>query len=162
MRDVKEMFLKTCKRWPLSAALILILFFLFEGVSLAQTLTQNVFNVTAQNLEDTASVNLMKVEEFKYLRKEAERLHLRVYLFGGTAAGYLHYVKWDLLRHQGDQRFQADRFDYDFTNIYRSTQDLDLVVDGPPEKAKEFERNIAQNFPYFMGSKSQWEVSLLR
>ncbi|MEK7356935.1 MAG: hypothetical protein AAB250_10825, partial [Bdellovibrionota bacterium] len=85
-----------------------------------------------------------------------------VYLFGGTSAGFGHYVKWDLLREGGDTRYQPDRFDYDFTNIYRSTQDLDLVVDGPSDKAQTLARLLSERFPSFQGSKDQWEVRLLR
>src|SRR4051812_5675746 len=39
-----------------------------------------------------------RVPEFQFIREEAERRGLRVWLFGGTAASYSHYVKWDLQR----------------------------------------------------------------
>ena len=76
-----------------------------------------------------------RVPEFEFLREEAQRRGLRVWLFGGTAAGYGYYVKWDSLRELGDTSFQPDRFDYDYTNIYRATQDLDIVVDGSANDA---------------------------
>jgi hypothetical protein len=103
-----------------------------------------------------------RVPEFKYIREEAARMGVKAYLFGGTAAGYAHYVKWDMQREAGDLRFQPDRFDYDYTNIYRSTQDLDIVVDGPPEKAAELQAKLATQFPHLQGSKTAWEVRLLR
>jgi hypothetical protein len=103
-----------------------------------------------------------RVPEFKYIREEAARMGVKAYLFGGTAAGYAHYVKWDMQREAGDPRFQPDRFDYDYTNIYRSTQDLDIVVDGSPEKAAELQAKLTANFPHLQGSKTAWEVRLLR
>jgi len=103
-----------------------------------------------------------RVPEFRFIREEAQKRGLRVWLFGGTAAGYAHYVKWDLLREMGDTRFQPDRFDYDYTNIYRSTQDLDIVVDGNTQEAQAFQQALKEKFPYFMGSKAAaWEVRSL-
>jgi hypothetical protein len=103
-----------------------------------------------------------QVDEFVEIRKMAESRGLRVWLFGGTAAAFAHYVKWDLLRLAGDDRYQPDRFDYDFMNIYRSTQDLDIVVDGNETVVQEFQEALQERFPYFMGSKEQWEVRSLR
>jgi hypothetical protein len=103
-----------------------------------------------------------RVPEFKFIREEAQRLGVKAYLFGGTAAGFAHYVKWDMQREAGDKRFQPDRFDYDYTNIYRSTQDLDIVVDGPPEAAAALQSSLSSTFPHLQGSKTAWEVRLLR
>ncbi len=104
-----------------------------------------------------------RVPEFQFIREESERRGLRVWLFGGTAAGYAHYVKWDVLREQGDTRFQSNRFDYDYTNIYRSTQDLDIVVDGNAQEARAFEQALKTQFPYFLGSKAAgWEVRSIK
>ncbi|MBI2604827.1 MAG: hypothetical protein HYW49_01980 [Deltaproteobacteria bacterium] len=106
--------------------------------------------------------NLSRVEEFRVIAEAAGELGLRVWLFGGTAAGYAHYVKWDLLRQSGDTRYIESRFDYDFTNIYRSTQDADLVVDGSVEDASKLESLIKSKLAYLQGSKKEWEVRLLR
>jgi len=104
-----------------------------------------------------------RVREFQYIRRDAQQRGLRVWLFGGTAAAYAHYVKWDLLRERGDNRFQPQRFDYDYTNIYRSTQDLDIVVDGSAQDAQVFEHSLKVQFPYFLGSKTAaWEVRSLQ
>ncbi len=67
-----------------------------------------------------------KVVEFKELAKMAEERGLRLFLFGGTAAGFAHYVKWDMLREKGDAEFLGARFDYEYSHIYRHNQDLDL------------------------------------
>ncbi len=116
-----------------------------------------------EKLASEIAARRARVPEFEFIRNEAEKRGLRVWLFGGTAAGYGHYVKWDLLREAGDLRFQKARFDYDYTNIYRSTQDLDIVVDGSASQAQEFQQVLKTQFPYFVGSKATpWEVRSLR
>ncbi len=96
---------------------------------------------------------LGRVQEFVYLREIAENMGVRAWLFGGTAAGFGHYVRWD----DG-----SPRFDYDFTNIYRSTQDLDIVVDGTAAQAAKVEKLLKEKFNHVVGSKTAWEVRLLR
>jgi hypothetical protein len=119
-------------------------------------------SLNPQTLRAEIGAKRDSVPEFVEIKKEAERLGLRVWLFGGSAAGYGHYVAWDLRRRSGDSRFYPDRFDYDFTNIYRSNQDMDLVVDGPSEKAAQLEQILRSRFEYFEGSKKKWEVRMLR
>src|SRR5207253_1978404 len=75
--------------------------------------------VAPTELRNALSERRSRVPEFELIQKEAALRGLRVWLFGGTAAAFAHYVRWDLLREKGDSRFQPDRFDYDFTNIYR-------------------------------------------
>ncbi|MFL5812830.1 MAG: hypothetical protein ACJ763_04585 [Bdellovibrionia bacterium] len=104
---------------------------------------------------------LTRVQEFRFIQAEAAKLGVRAWLFGGTAAGYAHYVKWDMQREKGDHRFQPDRFDYDYTNIYRSTQDLDVVIDGNAQQAEALQNLLAQKYPHLQGSKTAWEVRLL-
>ena len=118
--------------------------------------------VRVDEVQREISDRLMDVAEFRFIREEAAKLGVRVWLFGGTAAGYAHYVKWDLLRKKGDARYQADRFDYDFTNIYRSTQDLDIVVDGSAKQIETLQQILAAKYPHFLGSNSKWELRSLR
>jgi hypothetical protein len=104
----------------------------------------------------------MDTPEFEFIRQQAHLLGIpHAYLFGGTAAALGHYAKWNVQRQKGDTRFQPDRFDYDYTNIYRSTQDADIVIDGTPEQAKDLQTALAAKFPHLQGSKSVWEVRLL-
>ncbi len=112
-------------------------------------------------LEHGIADRLKRVEEFKFIEQEAMKLGVRAWLFGGTAAGYAHYVKWDIQREKGDRRFQPDRFDYDYTNIYRSTQDLDIVIDGNAGQAEAFQKVLQEKYPHLQGSKNAWEVRLL-
>ncbi len=114
------------------------------------------------DLESAISKKILTVSEFKFIHDFATENGFKVYLFGGTAAGFGHYVKWDLLRIRGDRRFQNERFDYDFSNIYRSTQDADLVVDGSEHQAQLLEIALRSYFPHLQGSKHAWEVRLLK
>jgi hypothetical protein len=116
-------------------------------------------DVAPEELESAIAAGLPRVAEFEYIRAEAQRLGVRVWLFGGTAAAFGHYVNWDLRRQKGDTRYAPELFNYDFPNIFRRTQDLDLVVDGPMEKIEELERLIVEKFPYTQGDRaSAWEL----
>jgi hypothetical protein len=117
--------------------------------------------LSLSELEHGIADRLNRVEEFRFIEEEATKLGVRAYLFGGTAAGYAHYVKWDLQREKGDSRFQKDRFDYDYTNIYRSTQDLDIVIDGNPAQAQKLQNALQEKYPHLQGGKTAWEVRLL-
>lgn len=119
--------------------------------------------ITDTELLEHLSIKIDEVPEFSYIRSLAEDLGIRVWLFGGTASSFLHYVKWDLATSEGLIDFQKDRFNYDFTNIFRSTQDIDVVVDASPQVASEFQRVIVRRFPHFLGYKeNHWEVRTLR
>ncbi|MEK7357833.1 MAG: hypothetical protein AAB250_15385, partial [Bdellovibrionota bacterium] len=107
-------------------------------------------------------IRMERVPQFKFMREEAEKLGVKAYLFGGTASGFAHYVRWDMLRERGDESYIKEFFDYDFFSIYRSTQDLDVVVDGPQEKAAELASRLRDKYPSLQGTKDQWEVRLLR
>lgn len=118
--------------------------------------------VNEDELAKAIADRMERVPEFRFIRGEAKRLGVKIYLFGGTASGFAHYVRWDLLREHGDARFQPNRFDYDFTNIYRSTQDLDIVVDGSKEAIAELQSLLKAKYPHFQGSRDVWEVRSLR
>ncbi|MES2965717.1 MAG: hypothetical protein V4760_17680, partial [Bdellovibrionota bacterium] len=140
-----------------SAALALLV------VSSLQANAQSVHSVTPREVSDAIETNMVKVKEFVFIRNEAEKLGVKAYLFGGTAAGYAHYVRNDLLRLKGDKRIQAARFDYDFTNIFRSTQDLDVVIDGTSEQIERLSKTLAAKYPHFVGAKAtKWELRSLR
>ena len=118
--------------------------------------------LTDVELLNYVSKSIIKTEEFGFIRAEAKKMGVRVWMFGGTASSYLHYAKWDLSRQEKILNLQVDRFDYDFTNIFRSTQDLDIVVDGTMEQIQALQNSLSQKFPYFVGSKKAWEVRSLR
>lgn len=119
--------------------------------------------ITQEELTGHVAKNIDRVLEFAFIRNLAQKMGIRVWLFGGTASSFLHYVKWDLTSLKGIQSLQRERFDYDFTNIFRSTQDIDIVVDATAEVAKAFQNKISERFPHFLGDKSNsWEVRTLR
>jgi formylglycine-generating enzyme required for sulfatase activity len=118
--------------------------------------------LTDVELLNYVSKSISKTEEFRFIRAEAKKMKVRVWMFGGTASSFLHYAKWDLSRQEKILNLQGDRFDYDFTNIFRSTQDLDIVVDGTMEQIQALQNLLSQKFPYFVGSKKAWEVRSLR
>jgi hypothetical protein len=122
---------------------------------------QGVPTPSVSELSHAVDAGLSRVEEFRFIQETAKRLGARVWLFGGTAAGYAHYAKWDLQRQKGDTRYQPQRFDYDYTHIFRSTQDADLVVDGTPEQAVALEQALKEKYGHLQGSKQIWEVRLL-
>ena len=108
-----------------------------------------------QMLREKIAERREKVAEFVLIREAAQELGIRVWLFGGTASGFGHYVEWDLLRKAGDTRYIPSCFDYDFTNIYRSTQDADLVIDGSVEDAERLENLISQKIPHLEALRSK-------
>ena len=117
--------------------------------------------ITTSEFYQYVKEKIPQVPEFHFIQEQAKQMGIRIWLFGGTAAGFAHYIKWDLQRQKGDVRYQADRFDYDFTNIYRSTQDLDLVIDGNESQAVLLEHALKDKFQYVQGRKAQWEIRLL-
>ena len=119
--------------------------------------------IAPETLTREISARMKRVQEFRVVREACLELKMRCWLFGGTAAGYGHYVKWDLQREAGDARFLKERFEsYDFTDIYRSTQDADLVADGTVEQIEKLEGLIKSKLSFFQGSKDDWEVRSLR
>lgn len=120
-------------------------------------------NLNSSKLAVEIAARRKRVREFQLIAEEAKKRGLRAWLFGGTAASYSHYVKWDLLRENGNPHFQSDRFDYDYTHIYRSTQDLDIVINGGSREAQNFQQLLEHQFPYFSGGRSApWEVRSLK
>ncbi len=152
--------------WVLSQFAVLLVLFALQGsfvasYSLASEDIKAVKIPSVNELHRGIADRLIQVEEFRFIKQEAAKLGVRAWLFGGTAAGYAHYVKWDLQRERGDKRFQPDRFDYDYTNIYRSTQDLDIVIDGNASQAQDLQKALTDKYPHLQGSKTAWEVRLL-
>ena len=143
---------------------IQILVFLFLALSYTTSAqeTTKLASVDVTKLQLEIGKRISRVQEFRFVREQAQKMGVHVWLFGGTAAGFAHYVKWDLLREVGDKRFQPDRFDYDYTNIYRSTQDLDIVADGTPDQIDQLSNILSERYPFFLGSKTKWEVRALR
>lgn len=130
--------------------------------ALFRTSQSETIRISPQELAHQVSEKIASVTEFQYIQSVAEQVGVRIWLFGGTASGFIHYVKWATMREKGDLRFQGDRFDFDFTNIYRSTQDLDIVVDGTIQQIETVQNMLVQKYPQFLASTAAWEVRSLR
>ena len=130
------------------------------AASLGPTIART--SLTAEQLTQHLDQNLHKVEEFRFIKELAQAMGVRAYLFGGTAAGFLQYAKWDLQSLSGDTRFNRERFGYYFDQIYKATQDADIVVDGSAEQIGNLQLKVAKRFPHLIGEKSAWEIRSLR
>jgi hypothetical protein len=119
-------------------------------------------SVSGQELTQDISLGIMRVPEFQFLQQEAQRMGVKVYLFGGTASSFAHYVRWDIMRSKGDTRLLEDRFGYDMVDIFRNNQDFDIVVDGNADQVQRLQQTLDQKFPHMQGAKSAWEVRSLR
>jgi hypothetical protein len=119
-------------------------------------------SVSSQELTQDISLGIMHVPEFLFLQQEAQRMGVKVYLFGGTASSFAHYVRWDIMRAKGDTRLLEDRFGYDMVDIFRNNQDFDIVLDGNADQVQKLQNALDQKFPHMQGKKSAWEVRSLR
>lgn len=119
------------------------------------------FGIQPEDILKALPEGLSKVEEFRYIRELAKELGLRVYLYGGSASAMVHYQRWDLERARGSKRLPDSAFDYDTLEIFRPGQDIDLAVDGSPQKAAEFESRLAARYPR-VTELGRWEVRPLR
>ncbi|MBF0367553.1 MAG: hypothetical protein HQK50_18405 [Oligoflexia bacterium] len=93
-------------------------------------------SVDPQHLGEEIAKRLSRVYEFDRLKKMVEKNpQVKIYLFGGTAAAFAHYVRWDLERGEQGYPYFSSRFDYDINNIYKANQDLDIVIDAPDKQS---------------------------
>ena len=151
--------LQNAKSWPwvFFAFFPLLLWGLFAH---AQDISPKAYNEKVREI-------LAKVPEFQWLAQRAEHHGLKAWLFGGTASSFAHYVKDNMLLELGSHEFYEESFSElggqrDYSDIFRPTQDIDLVVDGPSEKIDIFEKEVLKKFPDMQGNKSLWEVRPLR
>ena len=113
------------------------------------------------------------VHEWEYLARKAKERGLRVWLFGGAAYTFGHYVKNNMDAEQGKRPLVKEKFDYELNGIFIKSQDVDLVVtraDGgleTPEDIAWLQFHLDKKYPYKMqnwrGEQiSKWEVRGLR
>ncbi len=134
----------------------------------ATLMVSTIPSVTADELREKIREIIGKIPEFVGIQELSKEYGLKVWLFGGTAASFAHYAKEFLLFERGSGEFYAEYFQensqghLDYMDIFRPTQDMDLVVDGPVDKIPAFERTLMERYPHFQGSKEAWEVRPLR
>lgn len=132
------------------------------GASRAESTGRRWSELDTRRLEHALADRIDRVDEFRFIRQRAGELGLRVWLFGGTAASFAHYVAWDLRREDRSENLPKERFDYASASIYRLGQDLDLVFDGPVTAAETLEAELRERYRHFQGEKSAWELRPLR
>jgi hypothetical protein len=131
--------------------------------------------IGSSELEGEIAARRKKVEEFSFLAEYGRKNGLRIYAAGGTAVGYGSYVRQhmeneELKREGKPPKYFESRFkDYHYYDIFRSTQDADIVIDIPggdaaahEKAAQELEAVMKEKFGHLQGSKSVWEVRFLR
>ncbi len=124
--------------------------------------------ITAHELREKIRETIGKIPEFVGIQELSKEYGLKVWLFGGTAASFAHYAKEFLLFERGSGEFYTEYFQensqghLDYMDIFRPTQDMDLVVDGSVDKIPDFERTLKERYPHFQGSKEAWEIRPLR
>ncbi len=81
---------------------------LFLGIFSSKALAESkndTQSITYQELLEALKKKRTQVIEFERIKAVAKQLGIRVWLFGGTAASFAHYVKWDLERLKGDLQY---------------------------------------------------------
>lgn len=94
---------------------------------------------SVQALEAHAEIQSLTLEidrfrgltpEFKVIYDLGHAYKIGVSLVGKSATTYFQYRRWDWLRRNGYSEFAKERFDNDFTNIYRNNSDIELTIEG--------------------------------
>ncbi len=86
------------------------------------------FGASWFELKEAIIARKERVAVFNEIQRLADENHLRVFLFGGSAASFAYYVNTDLKREAGDAEILNSRFQYYWDQIYRTSQDLDLAI----------------------------------
>jgi hypothetical protein len=119
--------------------------------------------ITAQELTSEIRQKIDNVEEFHFIREQAEKMGIRAYLFGGAAMAMGMYTKWDLERRRGIYDYPAAMFDYDLKTIFSRSQDFDIVIDGSKEQLERLQELVRARYPYKLErGDSAWEFRPLR
>lgn len=111
--------------------------------------------LTKTEFVDRVEQSRFRVAEFGAISQKAADLGIRVWLFGGTAATFAHYVRESLIGSDKPVTFEM-------SDIFRYNQDLDIVVDGDDASIQTFEAWLLDRFSYLRGDKSKWEVRFLK
>jgi hypothetical protein len=124
-------------------------------------------------LEDEIARRVGKIEAFRFLGEYGQKNRVRIYAAGGTAAGLGSYAK-QFLENQAAKKAGAplpyfeSRFGDDYYDVYRSTQDADIVIHVPQgdaaaheRVAQDLEKAMSERFQYLQGDKSVWEIRFL-
>jgi hypothetical protein len=115
--------------------------------------------IAPERLGEEIIARQTRVPEFVTIRQIAKAQGKRVWLFGGAATTYAHYVKDRILEEDSGKNETAPTDS--FSNIYRETQDIDIVIDGDQKDVEAFAAALNAAYPYRQGDRSRWEVRSL-
>ncbi len=119
----------------------------------------SVASIDSVKFEAELKARIDRIPEFKAIQDWARARNVRVWLAGGSATGIASYLREEL---QSSAEDVKKRFPYSYYDIYRSTQDADIVLDGDEKMATELETFLRTELGHLQGSKSIWEVRLLK
>jgi|GEM_PF-6298443 len=113
-------------------------------------------------IEKKIEKGIERISEIQVIREFAKLHGRRAFLFGGTASTVAIHILQNKDPHQ-------ESSSWSLSNIFRETQDLDILWDGPVHEAIELEEELNQRFPYRhrrdpldTSSTPAWEVRPLR
>ena len=103
----------------------------------------------------------LEVKEFAAISELASKMNLRVWLAFGSAASFAYHIKFSILAKQEPHKYNKDYEHLAYSNLFRSNQDLDLVLDATPEESIEFQKRLLNEYPYLAGLKIHWDLRTL-
>ncbi|OGQ79913.1 MAG: hypothetical protein A2289_12805 [Deltaproteobacteria bacterium RIFOXYA12_FULL_58_15] len=105
---------------------------------------------------------LGRVHEFSRMQNIAKDLGIaNVWLVGPSALSWTQYVHWDLQRQSGNTDVAAERFNYNWINIFRRHEPLQIVINGTSEQAQHYEERLKAEMPQVTGGNNDWQIQLL-
>lgn len=144
-------------------AVKIIFFYLLSATSIAASDDFDFLRPSEVSLMGSVDAELLAQEvaqrrnRVQFFRDVAGLTDKRLWLLGGAAASFVHYVRWDLLREAGDLSFKRNKFNYNRVQIFRSHQDYDLVIDGDQSDAQKLKSQLESRYP-----NSHFDVFCLR
>ncbi len=114
-----------------------------------------------QDLNQELAVRQSRVAEFDFIAKEARRLSVRAWITGDTAMTYARHIHRMMQAEQGALPQHHRRLTYDFTDIFESTQPIEVAVEGRPDQVEEIRRRLNDVFGHAVQQNSLWRVSAM-
>lgn len=85
--------------------------------------------------------------EFRKMAAVAEAHGVRLWLWGGTAASFLHDSRWHLLAEDHPELFRPGRLRDELDAVFRSAQDFDLATNGRRRDAHAIQADLQAALP---------------
>lgn len=114
--------------------------------------------VTSATIEQGITANLNRILVLSEIKKYAERQGFRVWLTSESALALASYTKWHQLTLQGVYPWSARRYQYDFFEIFRTTDQMFLVTDGNNNQVVQLESYLERNYHGLFSSTHPWNI----